>query len=148
MVNYSRAVEVSEAAVENVATPSETIPRLHMAETTKVGIIGAGWPGGAHGRGYLESGGFKVVAVADLIPERRKKIMVETGAAREYADARDLLLDKEITAVSICLPNHLHAATTVAALRSGKHVICDTPPAMSASEAKKMSNTAQKAGKV
>src|SRR4051812_9125748 len=34
-----------------------------MAETTKVGIIGGGWPGGAHAKGYLAAGGFKVVAV-------------------------------------------------------------------------------------
>ena len=46
-----------------------------MAETTRVGIIGAGWPGAAHARGYLTAGGFKLAAVADLIPERRKKLM-------------------------------------------------------------------------
>ena len=39
-----------------------------MADTVRVGIMGAGWPGQAHAKGYDASGGFKIVAVADLIP--------------------------------------------------------------------------------
>lgn len=119
-----------------------------MAETIKVGIIGGGWPGGAHARGYLAAGGFKVAAVADLIPERRKKLMAEFQIPREYAEAGDLLKDAEIGAVSVCVPNHLHAAVTLAALKAGKHVLCEKPPAMSASEPKRMATAAAKAGKV
>src|SRR4051794_5188358 len=59
--------------------------RRNMAQGIKVGIIGGGWPGGAHARGYKEAGGFKVVAVADLIPSRRTKLKEMTGATREYA---------------------------------------------------------------
>ena len=119
-----------------------------MAETTRVGIIGGGWPGGQHARGYLQAGGFKLVAVADLIPDRRKKLMAEFAIAREFADAMELLKDPEIDAVSICLPNHLHLPVTLAALKAGKHVVCETPPAMDASEAKRMHLAAAKAGKV
>ncbi|MGE5611076.1 MAG: Gfo/Idh/MocA family protein [Bacillota bacterium] len=119
-----------------------------MAETIRVGIIGGGWPGAMHARGYLTAGSFKIVAVADLIPERRKKLMAEYQITREYADALELIADKEIDAVSICLPNALHAPTTVAALRAGKHVLCETPPAISVKEAKRMASSAQKNGKV
>ena len=38
-----------------------------MADAIRVGIIGGGWPGKAHARGYLASGGFRLMAVADLI---------------------------------------------------------------------------------
>src|SRR5512140_2547334 len=100
-----------------------------MAETIKVGIVGGGWPGAAHARGYLAAGGFRLVAVADLIPERRKKLMAEFQVPREYADAMDLVADREIDAVSICLPNDLHAPIAKAALKAGKHVLCETPPA-------------------
>ena len=62
-----------------------------MAEASRVGIIGGGWPGQAHARGYKDAGGFKLVAVADLIPERRKKLMFEFGIDKEYAEATDLL---------------------------------------------------------
>jgi len=119
-----------------------------MSQAIRVGIAGLGWPGVAHARGYQSSGGFKIVAVADLIPDRRRRAMHEFGATREYADAADLVRDKEIDAISVCLPNHLHAPTAVAALRAGKHVVCETPPALSAAEARRMDATATKAGKV
>lgn len=118
-----------------------------MADT-RIGIIGGGWPGGQHARGYLQAGGFKVVAVADLIPERRKKMIAEFQIAREYADAADLLKDAEVDAVSICLPNHLHAPVTLAAIKAGKHVLCERPPALSAAEAKKMQAAAAKYNRV
>src|ERR1043165_8758003 len=99
-----------------------------MAQTLRDGIIGGGWPGAAHAKGYAAAGGFKVLAIADLIPERRKKIMAECGATREYADATELILDPEIDVVSVCLPNMLHAPVAIRALRAGKHVLCEKPP--------------------
>ncbi|HEX2970851.1 MAG TPA: Gfo/Idh/MocA family oxidoreductase [Tepidisphaeraceae bacterium] len=119
-----------------------------MAETIRVGIIGGGWPGAMHARGYLTAGSYKIVAVADLIPERRKKLMAEYQIAREYAGAESLIADRDIDAVSVCLPNTLHAPVALAALRGGKHVLCETPPSMSAKEARRMATAAQKHGKV
>jgi predicted dehydrogenase len=121
---------------------------MNMAETLRVGIIGAGWPGQAHAKGYAATPGFKLAAVADLIPERRQKLMAEVGIAKEFTDAKELLEDREIDVVSVCLPNHLHAPTAIAALKAGKHVLCERPPALSAAEAKKIQKAAEKAGKV
>lgn len=119
-----------------------------MAEATKVGIIGGGWPGTAHAKGYEAAGGFKLFAVADLIPDRRKRLMSEFNIAKEYASADDLLKDDDIQAVSICLPNHLHAAVASAALRAGKHVVCESPPALDAKEAKRLEAAAQRDAKI
>jgi predicted dehydrogenase len=119
-----------------------------MPETVRVGIIGAGWPGGAHARGYLSAGGFKLAAVADLIPERRKKLMAEFQVPREYSEAKDLLNDREIDAVSVCLPNHLHAPIAQLALRMGKHVLVETPPAVGPAEARKIDAAAKKYNRV
>lgn len=119
-----------------------------MAETMRVGIIGGGWPGKAHARGYQGSGGFKLMAVADLIPSRRREMMDEFKIPREYATWEELVADKELDAVSVCLPTHLHAAATIAALRAGKHVVCERPPTLTASEAKKIETAAAKAQKV
>lgn len=118
-----------------------------MAEATRIGIIGGGWPGKAHAKGYQAAGGFKLAAVADLIPSRRKQMMDEFGIGREYADARELIDDKEIDAVSICLPNDLHAPISIAALKAGKHVICEKPPAISVKEARQIEAAATKAGR-
>jgi predicted dehydrogenase len=119
-----------------------------MAESIRVGILGAGWPGAAHAKGYKEAGGFKIVAVADLIPERRKKLMSEYGIGREFADAKELLADREIQAVSLCLPRPMHAPMAAAALKAGKHVLCEAPPATSLRETRQMESASTKAGKV
>jgi len=113
----------------------------------RVGIVGAGWPGQAHARGFADAGGFKIVAVADLIPERRKKLMIDFGIEREYPDAKQLIKDKGIDAVSICLPTALHAPIAIAALRAGKHVVCETPPALNPKQAKQIESAAKKSGK-
>src|SRR5260221_9574821 len=119
-----------------------------MAGAIRVGIIGGGWPGRAHARGYLASGGFKLMAVADLIPSRRREMMTEFKIPREYATWEELAADKELDAVSVCLPTHLHAAATIAALRAGKHIVCERPPTLSAGEAKRIETAAAKAQKV
>jgi predicted dehydrogenase len=119
-----------------------------MAETLKVGIIGGGWPGRAHASGYRAASGFKIVAVADLIPQRRAQLIAECGPLREFGDAKELIADKSIDVVSVCLPTYLHAPVASAALRSGKHVVCEKPPAMNAKEARKLARAASNSGKV
>lgn len=114
----------------------------------RVGIIGAGWPGQAHAKGYLAAGGFRLIAVADLIPARRQKLLAESGIQREYASAEELLKDKELDVVSVCLPNQLHVPTVLSALKAGKHVVCEAPPGLSASDARRIEKAAAKAGKV
>lgn len=119
-----------------------------MAQATRVGIAGAGWPGQKHAEGYKAAGGFSVAALADLIPSRRRALLAQFPDAAELADAQALVGDKSIEVVSLCLPNHLHAPVALAALKSGKHVVCETPPALSSAEAKRMAAAAAKAGKV
>jgi predicted dehydrogenase len=117
-------------------------------QAIRVAILGAGWPGVKHAEGYKSAGGFEVVAVADRIPGRRKAILQTFPSAREYADANDAVRDVGVDAVSVCLPNDLHAPIALAALKAGKHVICETPPTTTAADAKRIAAAAAKAGKV
>jgi predicted dehydrogenase len=119
-----------------------------MAQGIRVGIVGAGWPGVKHAEGYKAAGGYQIAAVADLIPGRRKALIQQFAGAAEHADAQGVIDDKTIDVVSVCLPNHLHAPVVLAALRAGKHVVCETPPALDGGESKKMAAAAAKAGKV
>jgi predicted dehydrogenase len=118
-----------------------------MNQTIKVGIIGGGWPGEAHARAYQEAAGFTVRAVADLIPARREHLQTLYKAVA-FPDARELLLDKQIDAVSLCVPTDQHAALAIAALRAGKHVLCEMPPALDLKQAKQMQAAADKHGKI
>ena len=119
-----------------------------MAQALRTGLLGAGWPGLKHAEGYRGAGGFDITAVADLIPARRKAVLQDAPKAREFADAQELLKNADVDVVSVCLPNDLHAPLALAAMRAGKHVVCETPPTLNSAEAKKLSSAAAKSGKV
>ncbi len=119
-----------------------------MAQATKIGIIGGGWPGLAHLRGCKTAGGFQIAAVADLVPQRRQELAAEAGAATEYSSAEELIADPAIEAVSICLPTHLHLSTARSAMKAGKHVLLETPPTRTAFEASRLNAAAAKSKKV
>src|SRR5688572_12941890 len=62
----------------------------------------------------------------------------EFGARRWYRSCNELLADKEIEAVYIATPVHLHAVQTITAAEAGKHVLCEKPMAMSVKECDEM----------
>jgi predicted dehydrogenase len=100
-----------------------------------------------HAEGYRAAGGFEVVAVADLIPSRRKALMQQFNVGGEFAGYEDLLAQADVEAVSICLPNNLNAPAKIPSLKAGKHVVCEVPPTLDAAEAKKVAAAATKAGR-
>src|SRR5690242_18039451 len=64
-----------------------------------------------------------------------------------YASLDELLTDKDVDAVYVSTPNYLHAQHSVAALRAGKHVLCEKPMATSVAEAREMTQAAEAAGR-
>ncbi|WP_163602438.1 Gfo/Idh/MocA family protein, partial [Klebsiella pneumoniae] len=46
--------------------------------------------------------------------------------------------DPEVDTVVVCLPNHLNRPTTIAALKAGKNVFCEKPPAFNAAEVREI----------
>jgi predicted dehydrogenase len=95
------------------------------------------------------SGGFKLSAVADLIPERRKALLNTWPQAREFDDFAALInaARGELDAVAIALPNDQHAPAATAALKAGLHVLCAAPPASDLKSARKIEQAAAKAGR-
>lgn len=59
----------------------------------------------------------------------------------------DIINDPEIDIVSVCTPNSEHAAVSIAALKAGKHVICEKPIASTTEDAKAMAEAAAEAAK-
>ena len=113
-------------------------------ETTKVGaaIVGLGWPGIQHLKGYIADPRSEVIAVCDLDKGHAQEVATEYKIPRVYTNHLEMLENGDIDAVSVCLPNFLHAPISIAALNAGKHVLCEKPPARSAQEAKAMADAA------
>jgi len=111
---------------------------------TKVGIIGAGGMAGYHIDGFRRGGG-EVVAIADVNLEAATKVAEAHNIETVYESAEDML-DSEIDAVSVIVPNKFHAPLSIQAMEAGKHVFCEKPPAMNAAEAAEMVEVAAKYG--
>jgi predicted dehydrogenase len=62
----------------------------------------------------------------------------EFGAEKRYSDWRDLVQDREIDAVYVATPVHLHAQQTIAAADTGKHVLCEKPMALNVAQCDQM----------
>ena len=100
----------------------------------KIGIIGTGWPGQMHAQAIRTAPGATLYACADLDKERRAAFEREYEPERSYTDYHELLKNRDVDAVIICLPNFLHFPASLAALEAGKHVLCEKPPTMNAAE--------------
>lgn len=79
--------------------------------------------------------------------EWMKKYELKKQNVYNYEDFDQIHNNTEIDVVYIVLPNSMHAEYTIRALEAGKHVICEKPMAMSASEARKMIAAARKANR-
>jgi predicted dehydrogenase len=112
-------------------------------EKIKVAIFGIGFMGRVHTEALRRLGNIEVVGVAGRTVEAARKFAETLGIPRATGDYHDLLADADIDAVHICAPNALHAPMANAAMRAGKHVLCEKPLASSVAEAESMLALAQ-----
>ena len=116
--------------------------RVTTMKKVRTAVIGLGWPGKEHLKGYQACPHAEVVAVCDLDEPLLAHVSTEFGIKRTFIDYHKMLACDDIDAVSVCVPNHAHAALTIDSLAAGKHVLCEKPPAMNAAEAVTMAGMA------
>jgi len=114
--------------------------------TLRAGVIGTGM-GRYHMEGYASHPNAELLAVCDLNTEEAQSFADKYGAKHVFRDYRKMLEMEELDAVSVVVPNYLHARMTIAALEAGKHVLCDKPMATKLEDAKAMVKAADRAGK-
>jgi predicted dehydrogenase len=71
--------------------------------------------------------------------------VMDLGPIARYENWQDLVADPKIDLVDVCLPPKLHAQVSEAALRAGKHVLCEKPIALATAEARRMVKAAGQA---
>ncbi len=119
----------------------------------RVGIIGAGFMGRNHFNQYEKmTDRAAVVALCDKEADRRagdwskvggnvadaKGTKRDLGGIKPYTEWRDLLNDPNVDLIDICAPTFVHREISVAALKAGKHVLCEKPMGLSIEECDEM----------
>ena len=123
-----------------------------------VAVVGLGFMGVTHLKAYQQLKAAKLVAVCDWV--RLPVNGVLAGVAgnisgsgdldlgrqlKVYRALDDLLADSEVELVDLCVPTPLHPAQSIAALKAGKHVLCEKPLALTSAQARKIVAAARSA---
>ncbi len=121
-----------------------------MRRELRVSLLGTGFMGKAHSNAWCQAGHFY-----DLPWKIRRTLICGRGEAAltrmaeqwEWeelsTDWREAIDRKDIDAIDIALPNHLHAPVAIAAAAAGKIIMCEKPLALSAEEARAMTQAAR-----
>ncbi len=115
----------------------------------KLNIAGIG-VGGRGASDIKEVSSENIVALCDTDLKRAAGTIKEHPDAKLYRDFREML-DKEhknIDAVVIGAPDHIHAPAAIMAMKMGKHVYVEKPMAHSIYEARRMAQVAKETGVV
>jgi len=88
----------------------------------------------------------EVVAIASRSLEKARRASEAFGIPRAYGSYEELLADDQVEAIYNPLPNHLHVPWSIKAAEAGKHVLCEKPIALDASEAQKLVETRNRTG--
>jgi len=117
-----------------------------MSGTIRLGLIGCG---GIALANHLPASAYctdvKWTAVCDPDPGALERGVRATGAKVALNDYQELIARDDIDALIIAAPNVVHGPCAIAAAKSGKHVLCEKPLAMSVDEAIEMTQVAREA---
>jgi predicted dehydrogenase len=127
-----------------------TMNRRHFLQTAaaaalpqprriRLGIVGVAGQGQYNWSNMQQE---EIVALCDVDTNRAAEARQRFPNARFYEDFRRMLEQRDIEAVVVSTPDHLHAPVAVAAMRAGKHVYCEKPLAHSVHEVRVMMETA------
>ncbi|MEW6357974.1 MAG: Gfo/Idh/MocA family oxidoreductase [Planctomycetota bacterium] len=111
----------------------------------KVGVIGVGLQGESHVEKFQSFDNSRVVAVADINKKRVQQVAKKYNIPHAFSDYRDLLALKDVEAVSIVLPDHLHLEPGLAAAKARKHILMEKPIATSVADGEKIVAAVKKA---
>ncbi len=118
-----------------------------------VGLIGYGFMGRTHSNAYREVGNFfdleyrpVLKTVCGLVEEEAKAFADTWGYESHCTDWKQVIEDKNIDVVDICVPNNVHAEIAIAAAEAGKAILCEKPLALDTPQAEGMVKAVEAAG--
>ena len=131
--------------MSNAASPAPlSSPFPNSPRAPRIGFIGTGWTERVQIPTFRLAG-FSAQAITSGNRENAARVAAKYAIPHVHEHWKDLLMDDTVDIVSIVTPPHLHAELAIAALRAGKHVICEKPTALNVAEAENMFAAAQAA---
>jgi predicted dehydrogenase len=123
-----------------------------MSEVLRVGMVGYAFMGAAHSQGWRNATrffdlpvGIELTTVAGRNAEAVEAARQQFGFAGAVTDWRELVERDDIDLIDVCTPGDTHAEIAIAALRAGKHVLCEKPLANTVAEAEEMAAVSREA---
>jgi predicted dehydrogenase len=123
-----------------------------------VAVVGLGFMGAMHIKTYQRIPGARLVAVCDAVRLPVNGVLAGVGGnvgdadairlgrgVAAYRDLDDVLARPDVDLVDLCVPTPLHAPQAIAALRAGKHVVCEKPLARTSAVARTIVHAARSA---
>jgi predicted dehydrogenase len=124
---------------------SESMAAEPLREPLRVGVVGLGYAGEQHLKNFVKMPNVEAVALAGLEEGRLRELGGLYGVRNLYRSWEELVARDDLDVVSIGAPNHLHAPIAIAALKGGKHVLCEKPLARTGAEAEGIVRAAREA---
>jgi predicted dehydrogenase len=111
-------------------------------ERLNLAVIGCGGQGAEN---LKQVSGENIVALCDVDEERASEAFKHFPKARQFRDYRKLLdvMHRQIDAVVVSTPDHMHSPISLAAMELGKHAYCEKPLTWGIDEARRMAKTAR-----
>ena len=109
-------------------------------------VVGAGFIGPVHVEG-LRRAGVTVAGVVDITPEKSQAASESLGLSSDIRTFEDALANESIDSIHLTTPNRFHYEQAAAALKAGKHVVCEKPLAMNSTESAELVKIAADSGR-
>jgi predicted dehydrogenase len=100
----------------------------------RIGIVGAGLIGNKRAEAIADIGQDRIIGVADIDIDRAKTLAAK-HSCRATADSQGLISSSDVDVVVVATVNKHLAPITIAAIKNGKHVLCEKPLGRNADEA-------------
>lgn len=122
----------------------------------RIGLVGAGWMGKAHTNAFTnalmafgpDAGTPVYEVVSDVNESAAKEASEQLGFARWTTDWHEVVSDENVDVVDIATPNVFHYEIAKKALENGKHIYCEKPLTLSATQSKELYELAKQKGVV
>src|SRR6476646_9393653 len=110
----------------------------------RVGVVGVGVMGSNHARVFAGLPGTELVGVAD--PDRKQAEFVARTLGCAAVEDVDKLIERDVDAITIAAPTHLHRDIALACISRGVHVLVEKPIASTVEEGREIITAARRAG--